>query len=100
MTPFADVATNVIARVLVAAVLFGLAATVIVVDLSENVDCSYGEGIMDYGVAFAAVLAGLGGLVLTWTRRWRWLYAVGVLVLTFVLVTAHELAWAIGKCTS
>lgn len=92
-------ARNVIARVVVAAALFGLAATVIVVDLSKNVDCSNGEGIMDFGVVYGAALAGLGALALTWRRRWRWLYAAGVFVLTVVLVGAQELAWAIGKCT-
>ena len=93
-------ATNVIARVFVAAVLFGLAAMVIVADLSKNVDCSNSEGIMELGVASGAALAGLGALALTWTRRWRWLYAIAVCVLTFVPATFQEFAMAIGKCAN
>ena len=94
-------ATKVIERVLVAAVLFGLAATVIAVDLSKNVDCVSDEDTFEeWGVVFGAALAGLGALALTWMRRWRWLYAAGVSVLVFVPVSAQELLMAVGKCAN
>ena len=94
-------ARNLAERVLVAAVLFGLAATVIAVDLSKNYDCSSNrEGVMEFGVAFGAALAGMGALALTWTRRWRWLYAIGVSLLTFVPVSVQELLMAVGKCAN
>ena len=93
-------ATTVIARVFLAAALFGLAATVIAVDLSKNYDCSNREGVMEFGVAFGAALAGLGALALTWMRRWRWLYAIGVSLLTFVPVSVQELLMAVGKCAN
>jgi hypothetical protein len=55
---------------------------------------------MEFGVAFGAALAGLGALALTWTRRWRWLYAAGAFLLTFVPVSAQELLMAVGKCAN
>jgi hypothetical protein len=81
--------------------LTAVAAALITANFRREINCwPGGDGIYDYTAPLAAVLIGVGSLLLLWSRRWRFWYAAFVAVTTLVLVALPDVYRHIGLCTS